>query len=486
MNKRMTVIAFATGLTLAIVGVAVHYFWATPTPVKVADRLCDFVRDEQKMTCVAVLASDKLMRPGVIIDYHPDPNRNDSAPLPNADLFGHACYVPGTASEALNRDFEPANSISIPTLSYDIDRSLKVGADLGLPQLVGAKVTAGPKWSEVSKLEFAVDEAWMALLDENEALNAIRSCEVRKSCVDRIISQKYSVIGATIVAKGVAIKVYSQNGDLISINGGLTSGIVNIDAGTQSNSTTTASATLRSDELRVVGVRFFPANIFDNQPICTDDVVFRATGQANAKISGGGGNGHIELSTSDSVFGKPAELRNAGGERSECRDDFERTTSESIAFAHVAPFTESSLSFQYEVLAKGGHYVTAATCAFGQPVGITGHDTTAEAAVDLSGTIYATVRTEKPAPIAVNYEAVPKGTFLRVVNWKGELLPDAKGNPVQMEGGVPVDGTGTLEFLAGGEGVYRVETTMRSVKSADGIVGIAKETANATISVLVQ
>ncbi|MBP1184200.1 hypothetical protein [Methylobacterium sp. PvR107] len=64
-------VAVAVVMVVLVAGAGLFYWRSPNPPVVVVDHLCEFVRKEQKMDCVAVLASDSFMKPGAIVDYSP-------------------------------------------------------------------------------------------------------------------------------------------------------------------------------------------------------------------------------------------------------------------------------------------------------------------------------------------------------------------------------------------------------------------------------
>ena len=56
MNRNRAGLILLAVVIVAVAGIATHYFWPRK-PTVVADRLCEYVRDQEKMNCVAVLAA---------------------------------------------------------------------------------------------------------------------------------------------------------------------------------------------------------------------------------------------------------------------------------------------------------------------------------------------------------------------------------------------------------------------------------------------
>ena len=135
------------------------------------------------MDCVTVLAADTFMKPGAIVEYE-DQKGTPRASLPVADLFGTAppgglsCLVPGADVASFQSGLSQRQPISIPQMTYEVNQSLPIGADIEIPALYGFTLKAGPKWSNVSKIDLANDDAWAIQVDELSAINAYRSCRI--------------------------------------------------------------------------------------------------------------------------------------------------------------------------------------------------------------------------------------------------------------------------------------------------------------------
>lgn len=185
MFKRMGVIIFSVG-TIGILVIVGFYFFGTKSKIEIVDHLCNFIRKEQKMDCVAVLAADTFMKPGAIVDYQGTLKKPDRVPMPIGDLFGPECLVPGADDATISRDLSAPQPISIPQFTYNSDRNLKVGADVEVPQAEGGAIKAGPKWSEVSKIELSADDAWVVRVDEMLAVRVVGSCRIQQDCVERV------------------------------------------------------------------------------------------------------------------------------------------------------------------------------------------------------------------------------------------------------------------------------------------------------------
>lgn len=472
--------------TLVVLGAAaiflVPIFWP-PRPVVIVDRLCEHVRG-QRMNCLTTLAAESFVHPGSIINYQPSETpSNDILSLPVSDIVGESCLVPG-APTVLRDGARQKADVSIPNLIYEVNTGLNAGATVELPQLSGASIKAGPEWSKVEKVDLSVDQAWVSHMDENLAVAAVNSCSFRKQCVDRIIAKQYRVVASSLVARGLSYKFSDKSGKLISLEAAAKDKIFEASVNAASNIKQATDATLEATDPRVVGVTLLPVDVFENQPICRESILFTADGNATVTIGGGGGRGQIPAHPPlRKSLNEVAELTATGTEESECQPGFERNISSAKAVASVMADTAGKMRLKYELAAAGGHYATVAVCAAGQVIGKTGHDNNATASADLSGTIIVTVRSESSPVLRIDWSKMPtSGAEIRVVDWKNEPLTDPKGDRV-VEPFAAV-GDGSIDVRTRGAGVYRVEARIQLGASVGGNVNQqVKDEAEVAVSI---
>jgi hypothetical protein len=153
------------------------------------------------------------------------------------------------------------------------------------------------------------------------------------------------------------------------------------------------------------------------------------SGSAKLKIMGLNGNVRVSVSGDKGAlangvdmrgnFGNLKEVRGRGDEATQCNAGSGRTFSQALARAEVSKLDANSLRFEYAIEAQGGHYRTAAMCLGDNPVGLTGHDTTAVAEAELNGVI-----DFEPTgnTIAVTWKSMPsQGARFRVVRQGEEI-----------------------------------------------------------------
>ena len=465
-------------IVVFVIGGILAYWKFGPKPeIHVVDRMCEFVRNDQKMECVAVLTDDTAIKPGSIVDYQVDPGGGGRVQFPNADLFGEKCLVPGADVAVLRKGIATKYDVSIPQLTYEVNTNLQIGADVEIPTAYDMTFKAGPNWSKVSKIEMSNDKAWAASMDEIAAVDAYASCQIRTTCVNYIKTSKYSVVGATLVAQGLKYKVYDKNNDVISLEGGAKSDEFSIRIGAGMTPTSTTNATVESTAPRVVGVRLLPGRAFTGQQTCEQDIVYNTEATTTVRIAGGGGQGNIgPMRTEEAPLDKVAELNQRGTEKSECDDGFERKQSEASANARAEADGPAALKFSYRIRASGGHYATAATCIANQVIGKTGHDTTAIAGAEMKGTIFVLMRSDNHPTIRVDFSDMPPGAQIQILNFRNDRLQMATRRPlpggdftiVRENTPATVQGGGEFNLETQGAGLYRVETTFQISNSVTG------------------
>jgi hypothetical protein len=471
--KFFVVVALAVVLTLT----AIYFYHESKPepPVVVTDSLCEFVKREQHMGCVAVIAGDTYMKPGAIVEVLS--GGPGLVSLPVADLMTDQCRVPGADLATLKSGMLKQNPITVPQLSYEVNHALQIGADIEVPQLDNFTFKAGPKWSNVSKIDLAIDESWVTQMDELAAVDAYGSCQIKKRCTDYIKSRGYRVVGSAVTARGLSYRLYNKKGELISLEAGAKSGEFFANVGGSTDLGATTDSTIKAKDARVYGVRLMPAAVFESQQSCEQTVVFEPpSAQAIVTISGGGGKGSIgDVQTVEKPIGQTASLSATGTEDSECSPDFERKRSGAQASATVMEQGPGALRFDYNVRAEGGHYATAATCPADLPVGKTGHDTTATASAELRATIFVLLRADDPPPLTVSYSDMPADTRIEMFDYQSRKLQVAirrtvNGDQVTTYEDPPavVSGGGRTTVATRGPGLYRIEASFRLNASVTG------------------
>jgi hypothetical protein len=474
MTRKQTVALCVVGFLILAVpgGLFAWNRYNPPTPVQVADKLCDYVVHEQKMKCVTVLAADTYMKPGSIVEYNDNPDGSSGrVPLPTADLLGEACQVPG--APALKSGVSARASISIPQMAYETNTGLKEGADIDVPKFKELQFKAGPKWSEVSKVELANNDAWAINLDELVAAQAYQSCQIRKSCTEYLAARRYSVVQTTIVADGLSYKVYNRSGELVLLDAGMKSGQFSASVGGSTDIQSSTDATIKASEPRVVGVRLLPSEVFEQKQSCDKDVVFDApTGTSLVRLAGSGGDGNIGSPTSrDAPIGKSVGLELTGTEP--CNESRACARSSAFAEAKVTDVGPGKLEFAYELRAEKGYFIRRLPTDIleQRPV-----ETSAFAIAEFQGSMPVTVRAEDVAGLTVSCMNMPPDTKIELFDWKNQRLKLTLGHArnanarFDQEGFlVSVEGDWKGNFKIEGPGVYRLSVSLSSSASSTAL-----------------
>src|SRR6266508_645458 len=480
---------------VVILGLVYYFYEPPPVPTHVVDRLCAYVRDEQKMDCVAVLAAETFMKPGAVVEYQGSTAEPGTVPLPIADLFGPSCQLPGVDLTEFQRTMAEPSQVSIPQFTYEANRALTLGTDVEIPKFRGFTFKAGPRWRDVAKIEMTNDDAWVIRLDELAALNAYKSCRIVKDCTDYITASKYRVVGTAIVAKGLSYKVFDKKGKLISLDAGTKSNDFTVDFGGTTDINQTTDATIKAAGPRVIGVRLIPANVFSREEVCGERWQFQTpTATVQVSVAGGGGKGSITpMNRASEALGQTVQVAAQGTERNECNEGAHRT-SRASAEARVEADGPGVVNFSYKLMGEGGQYETAERCrSDGGATKKTTHETSATASADMTVSIFVLIRTRSAPNLRVDYGDMPPSAAIQVVNWKNERLKTVRteyvsGDRVRRRENMPdtVSGSGSNVFETSGPGLYRVEAKLRLNQTVTGAGKDQKSNKEANVRVNIE
>jgi hypothetical protein len=194
--------------------------------------------------------------------------------------------------------------------------------------------------------------------------------------------------------------------------------------------------------------------------------------RAQATISILGDTG--QLSKVEKKFGELGELvtlNGQGSESSQCDSGSGRTVSRASASAQVSVFNVNGLRFEYSASSQGGHYRTAAACFGGLPIGLTGHDTSAQAQVDINGSLQFQI---DRSAISVDWNGMPQtGAGFRLTNKEGKLFA---AQQIQNAGHT------TIEIAS--PGWYQLDTNIFTLLKSRGSCCGESANVNATITLL--
>jgi len=472
-------------LILVVLG-AIYYLFRPP--VIVPDHLCEYVSQTLHFECVDVLQATDTMHPGAVTSYRPksDQQAFGRAEVPQLDLLLDSCRIPGTDKAAVTAGLSQPGQIALPTFTYDLEGALKEGVDIPLPKLQGAKITVGPNLSHATSARITNKRAWVQNWDAGAARQVFASCNIKQDCIDLIQSSHYKVISSTAVVDGLSYEFEDSSSNELALSGG-GSGEVAVQNGGHVTVKQGAAASLDATAPYVVGVRFFPDDIFANQPTCSEPIRFAAEGVVRVTASGGGGTGNIGGPFSASAeLGDTASIDKKGSEQSECEPGLNLTVSEGRISARVDSPGPGKLRFHYDYALSGGHYDTVAACPLGKWVGKTGHDNSTNVSAELVGSIRILIRTSSAPRVRVLHPSIAGGS-VAVLDPLGqpvlEIKPPAPGEHV--EGPVPEVVSNASLYQLEGPGSYTVQYSARldisqggaghDAKADDGVLEISLE-----------
>lgn len=334
----------------------------TPMPVVENDPLCIAVEHKQ-LLCVAGLASENLLGPGHFVAYAPSASAGSKVPFPDGDLFSRSCLVPGEQANnllaSLNRQ-ESENAVAFEEITYKLDKSFQVGANLPFPKLHDLTFKAGPKLSAAREIAMKADNAFLKIIDVNVLRDVVGHAGIRKICLDSIVNGQYSVISKALIARSIKVDVKDKSGRSIDLSAAATAGQVTVSGGASAGANVEQDIRTSMATPMVLGVFFFPASVFSTEAAFTEPVVFSPSGELTATVSGNGGQGALPQQSRTVKINEPLAINQQGGESSDCNGGFERTYSMSILNGGVVAPDPQTFEVTLNGTIGGGHYATGA------------------------------------------------------------------------------------------------------------------------------
>jgi hypothetical protein len=436
------------------------------------DPLCAYVSDSLQLRCVVGLAAESVLGPGHFVAYPATATARTRVPFPDGDLFSTTCLVPGEHADTLLaalKQQEQQNTVTINEITYHLDRSFQAGAELPIPRLHDLTLKAGPKTTEVQDITMTAESAWIKVIDVNALLDVIANAGIRTRCLDNLIAGQYSVIAKALVAKGVKVVVKDKSGNSIGLSAAAKNGQLSITGG--ASATTDVDQTIKTTTATpaVLGVTFFKPEIFKMRPSLSESVVYAPSGQVALTVTGNGGQGALPSQTQTASLGNTAVINADGRESSECRGDFERTTSTARVAATARAIDSQSIEFALNGTIGGGHYATG-TCIAGNLVGKVGHDNGTSAVATVTTYVRSIVRADTATQLELQTTDLPADAQLEVRDPRGDLLPATPGSKT---------------YALRGAGVYIAQASWTLRRSVNG-AGREQLAHRTTIKVLVR
>lgn len=472
-SRRSFVSAIIGILVIALlVLMYIRFVVRRPPPPPTSAALCDYVQSNLGMRCVAVLADQSQLGPGAVVDLPENAPANSKVPLQEFNLQT-ACQVPGSDLSALQPS-APAD-LALPQFSYEVSRNLKEGATFDLPQISSATLKAGPNWRSLSRIDVSVPAAWVTSINQISYIE--NTCSIKQLCVDRILAKKYRVVETSAIVKNFGYKLYDKSGTELDFEASVQKGLV---ASAHGQEHVESKDVLTAKGPMVLAVRFLPDDVLQakRDEFCKAPVLYASDGSASVTIAGGGGEGTFGQQQKSSGLNAQADLSAQGGESSECDGGHDRTKSSASVSAVVRSPEPHTLELQRSISVHGGHYATAASCAFGG-TGWTGHDNAASATAQLWGQIRITARNDGAQDLKVVYTDIPQGSTLRITGPTGVVLPTG-GEAVSQN----LVGTGNITFPIAQAGVYLLRLELLVTRSAQGGAGAAQDSGMARVSAM--
>jgi hypothetical protein len=418
------------------------------------DPICRVVRDKLGLRCVRIYGDEALMGGGA---YVKAPDRDDAdqpVPSPNGHLLGQTCRVPGAPQQDGGIETKREDT-AIESVNYSLDRSLKEGADLGFTTAERMSFKAGPAISDARTMKLTVKKSQLVTIDENSMIMAYRSCWIRLSCVQHIRDAHYKVISKELVGHDLTYLLTDASGHALDLDAGAKKGSVQVDANGRTDVHREEDHSLITEGPVVLGVDFFPPDVFADKPYCTSQVEYSATGGAHVEVGTAGGP--AVPASAFAPLGRPARLESVGREAlvPGCGSE----PSRAFAEGQVSSPMPNAISFSQQVLVHGGF--ESSRIGFPFVLGCATTPTVTTAFVDMTGKLDVTIRIDHASAFVVRYDNLPSGSTLEVAAPPGALVsvPGSRAAAlVQIAG---ISGSGSKLIEVGDAGVYSVKWTAR-------------------------
>ncbi|MDW9414236.1 hypothetical protein GOB15_07150 [Sinorhizobium meliloti] len=260
-------------LTVSIIGLFVLSFaavavWVFTSPLS-RDPICEFAR-EKGMQCVT-LASPGIYERGAIIDVPPRRDANQPLPLAHEYLLSNNCILPGADMAFASFQDDPKREIAFPNKKISIDRSLSLGAEVSSQRLGGIEIKVGPKAESSISLELRSSGARFFNIETTPLRAALSSCQVRRSCAERVKTGEVKIVKELLVAKDLALTVKENNGISYPLDIAVGKGLV--DAHLTVSDTTKKQLQLPKQGDMAFGARFFDLDELSQVETCKRDLV---------------------------------------------------------------------------------------------------------------------------------------------------------------------------------------------------------------------
>jgi hypothetical protein len=450
------------GVGLGVLALLAGGYFVFSTDTRLKDELCSKVLERfVGFHCPNIVAGQGVFAPGSIVQLLQLDSGEARVSTPSSYLSN--CVLPGSTLDLFEHVDRSTRQVSLPQITYKLEQNIFGKVDWSIPGLLDVLPKGKGAWASVNKMQLRSSRSWILTLDENVLAENITGCNIKKSCVDRVVALNDRIINSALLAEGLEFEFLDSDDRNVSVEEALKSGEVEIEVKLDPSSNYEVGETVRSDEPVVLAVTLVRKEILQSVDSCDEDVIINSAGagvEGNARVAifGGGGNGNIGSGVERvASLGQPINAGRTGSEDSQCNAG-SVTRSRATADALVYSSEAGVLGLKATLSTNGGHYRTVAQCLLGRPIGFTGHDNSATARAQLDGVIRVLVRKETPSTLVTNWSDLPAGSRLTVT--------DPFGNP--LINSMEVTGDGEERVQIEQPGMYLVRPSISTTLSKNG------------------
>lgn len=265
-----------SGVLIGVAVVVLAVGWVVITVVDTSsDELCQHVSGQFKLNCATPPGGSEIWGPGQVVDppkwYEVFDGRYG---LPTASLFSGSCVYdnrikPDVAFREDRRlDFRPQKLAASGTASGDLSWIF--------PKAQNLRMSVGPEWSKVKTVEISAGKAWSSKLDSLKLSDAVKSCNVRPSCIEEIKNKNLEIINSVMIVDDLSYRFETTDGRSVDLSGALNDKFIDI--------TGDAASTIKEEQSNTVSysaVVGFTTIVSDDLPLeeaCSETVVYEKTG----------------------------------------------------------------------------------------------------------------------------------------------------------------------------------------------------------------
>jgi hypothetical protein len=274
--KKIIIIIIAGTITTFIAFVAYIYLYLRPKDLE--DPICALVSSQFNTLRCSILAEPSSYEKGAVVDLPEKEAKDQRIGIPDTWIFGDSCIAKEAKLDLPDFQVQPIISINFGSTSANIERELKLGWKLSASD--DAKLSAGPKISEVRSIELSADSAQLITMDLTAIQKQIDKCNIMATCLSNI-SPNRSIVNRLLIAKNLKYVVTDKDGATFSLGAAIEKGMIALDADSARGKTLIRNLSTGNDV--VIAVETIPREALHLDTCKTPLKVLEITGDAKAK-----------------------------------------------------------------------------------------------------------------------------------------------------------------------------------------------------------